>query len=303
MQAFGSLNSVIANAGIHRSNTLLDITDEELDLMIQTNIYGTVNTLREAVPHLIEAGGGTVVINASDQWFVGKAHSFAYGLTKGALGQITRSLSIDLGPKNIRVNAVCAGTIHTPLVDNLFQKFAEVNHCSIDDYWREENALYARGSVGKPEEVAEMIYFHLFPGIRCFQFLHRRPLPGRRRVSCTLIPRRKDFKITDGETPHRPHTDAGETAPSSRIFSVFSPFFPRFGTEKTQEKFREHPGEGGSLPVVCMRSVRSLPLEKPITVFPRGDNFYCIKKRQISLLLPSDDKSPQVSFVGVVALV
>ena len=159
MQAFGSLNSVIANAGIHRSNTLLDITDEELDLMIQTNIYGTVNTLREAVPHLIEAGGGTVVINASDQWFVGKAHSFAYGLTKGALGQITRSLSIDLGPKNIRVNAVCAGTIHTPLVDNLFQKFAEVNHCSIDDYWREENALYARGSVGKPEEVAEMIYF------------------------------------------------------------------------------------------------------------------------------------------------
>lgn len=159
VQAFGSLNSVIANAGIHRSNTLLDITDEELDLMIQTNIYGTVNTLREAVPHLIKAGGGTVVINASDQWFVGKAHSFAYGLTKGALGQITRSLSIDLGPKNIRVNAVCAGTIHTPLVDNLFQKFAEVNHCSIDDYWREENALYARGSVGKPEEVAEMIYF------------------------------------------------------------------------------------------------------------------------------------------------
>ena len=159
VQTFGSLNSVIANAGIHRSNTLLDITDEELDLMIQTNIYGTVNTLREAVPHLIEAGGGTVVINASDQWFVGKAHSFAYGLTKGALGQITRSLSIDLGPKNIRVNAVCAGTIHTPLVDNLFQKFAEVNHCSIDDYWQEENALYARGSVGKPEEVAEMIYF------------------------------------------------------------------------------------------------------------------------------------------------
>ena len=159
VQTFGSLNSVIANAGIHRSNTLLDITDEELDLMIQTNIYGTVNTLREAVPHLIEAGGGTVVINASDQWFVGKAHSFAYGLTKGALGQITRSLSIDLGPKNIRVNAVCAGTIHTPLVDNLFQKFAEVNHCSIDDYWREENTLYARGSVGKPEEVAEMIYF------------------------------------------------------------------------------------------------------------------------------------------------
>lgn len=157
--AFGKLDSVFANAGIHRANTLLDIADEELDLMIQTNIYGTVNTLREAVPHIVEAGGGTVVINASDQWFVGKAHSFAYGMTKGALGQITRSLSIDLGPKNIRVNAVCAGTIHTPLVDNLFKKFAEKNHCTVDDYWREENKLYARGTVGRPEEVAELVYF------------------------------------------------------------------------------------------------------------------------------------------------
>lgn len=156
---FGRLNSVVANAGIHRCNTLLDITDEELDLMIQTNIYGTVNTLRETIPYIIEAGGGTVVINASDQWFVGKPNSFAYGMTKGALGQITRSLSIDLGPKAIRVNAVCAGTIRTPLVDNLFQQFADVNHCSIEDYWKEENKLYARGSAGEPGEVAEMIYF------------------------------------------------------------------------------------------------------------------------------------------------
>lgn len=156
---FGALNSVFANAGIHRCNTLLDITDEELDLVIQTNIYGTVNTLREAVPHIIKSGGGSVVINASDQWFVGKAHSFAYGLTKGALGQITRSLSIDLGKYGVRVNAVCAGTIHTPLVDNLFEKFSKVENKSVDEYWAEENALYARGKVGTPAEVAELVYF------------------------------------------------------------------------------------------------------------------------------------------------
>ena len=156
---FGPLNSVFANAGIHRCNTILDIADEELALMIQTNIYRTVNTLCESIPSLIEAGGGSIVINASDQWFVGKAHSFAYGMTKGALGQITRSLAIDLGPKNIRVNAVCAGTIRTPLVDNLFVKFAEENHCSVEDYWRRENALYMRGSAGRPEEVAEVVYF------------------------------------------------------------------------------------------------------------------------------------------------
>lgn len=159
VRQFGHLDAVFANAGIHRCNTLLDIADEELDMMIQTNIYGTVNTLREAIPHLIANGGGSVVINCSDQWFVGKPNSFAYGLTKGALGQITRSLSIDLGPKNIRVNAVCAGTIHTPLVDNLFDKFAKVEGKTIDDYWKDENALYARGKAGQPGEVAELVYF------------------------------------------------------------------------------------------------------------------------------------------------
>ncbi|MDO5322329.1 MAG: SDR family oxidoreductase [Bacteroidia bacterium] len=156
---FGSLDSVFANAGIHRCNTLLDVSDEELDLMIHTNIYGTVNTLREAVPEIIKSGKGSIVINASDQWFVGKPNSFVYGLTKGALGQITRSLSIDLGKYDIRVNAICAGTIMTPLVDNLFEKFAEVENKTIDDYWMEENKLYARGSAGKPEEVAELVYF------------------------------------------------------------------------------------------------------------------------------------------------
>lgn len=53
---------------------------------------------------------------------------------------------------DIRVNAVCADTIRTPLVDNLFVKFAEENHCSIEDYRRKENALYMRGSAGQPKE-------------------------------------------------------------------------------------------------------------------------------------------------------
>lgn len=156
---FGSLDSVFANAGIHRSNTLLDISDEELDMMIRTNIYGTVNTLRETVPEIIKAGGGTIVINCSDQWFVGKPHSFAYGLTKGALGQITRSLSIDLAKDNIRVNAICPGTIHTPLADGAFRQAEKAGKGSMEELWAEENALFARGKAGEPEEVAELVWF------------------------------------------------------------------------------------------------------------------------------------------------
>lgn len=156
---FGKLDSLFANAGIHRSNTMLNISDEMLDRIIQTNLYGTINTLREAVPHIIASGGGSVVINASDQVFVGKANSFAYGLTKGALGQMTKSLSIDLGKDKVRVNAVCAGTIRTPLSETILDNYARQNNISAEDCWQSESELYARGSVGEPMEVAELVYF------------------------------------------------------------------------------------------------------------------------------------------------
>lgn len=159
LERFGAINSLFANAGVHGANTVLDITDEEFDRIIGTNIYGTCNTLRQITPQIINAGGGSIVINASDQFFVGKPNSFAYGLTKGALGQIVRSLAIDLGPKGIRVNGICAGTIRTPLADKIFNQFAVINNCTLDDYWKEEDKLYARGSAGKPEEVAELVYF------------------------------------------------------------------------------------------------------------------------------------------------
>lgn len=158
-EALGPISALFCNAGIHRCNTMLDIDLEEFDLMIHTNIYGTFYTMRAVVPYMVANGGGAIVINDSDQWFVGKPNSFAYGLTKGALGQITRSLSVDLGPKQIRVNAICAGTIRTDLVDNLFVDFAKKEGCTLDEYWARENRLYARGKAGQAEEVAELVFF------------------------------------------------------------------------------------------------------------------------------------------------
>ena len=160
---FGALHSVFANAGIHRSNTLLSITDEELDLMVQTNIYGTVRTLQETVPALARSGGGSIVINCSDQWFIGKPNNFAYGLTKGALGQITRSLSIDLAAQGIRVNAVCPASIHTPLLDDALQRASQRQHIPLERLYAEEDGDYARGTMGTPQEVAALVFFLASP--------------------------------------------------------------------------------------------------------------------------------------------
>lgn len=152
--AFGPLGIVFANAGIHRFNSILDVTDADLDLLVDINIKGTVRTLAGTVPRLVAAGGGAVVINASDQALIGKRNSLVYGLTKGALGQMTKSLALDLAPHRVRVNAVCPGTIRTPLTDAIFDRLPDPSAA-----WAAEAATYPAGRVGTPEDVAELVVF------------------------------------------------------------------------------------------------------------------------------------------------
>lgn len=157
--AFGGLRTVFACAGIHHSDTLLDVTEDDLRRVMDINVTGTFRTLRATVPHIIAGGGGAVVINASDQSLIGKRHSFAYGLTKGALGQMTKSLALDLAEKGVRVNAICPGTIRTPMVDAIFERCSARGDGSVEALWAEEESLFPLGRVGRPEEVARLVYF------------------------------------------------------------------------------------------------------------------------------------------------
>lgn len=155
---FGTLGILIVNAGIYRSNTILDISDEDLDLIIDVNLKGAVFTLREGIGRFEK--GGAVVIIASDQALVGKKNSFAYGMTKGALGQITKSTALDLASRGIRVNAVCPGTIDTPMANTAFQQYAD-RHCqgNVKSVKEGDIATHPMGRWGRPEEVAQLVYF------------------------------------------------------------------------------------------------------------------------------------------------
>ncbi len=151
---FGRLSVVVANAGVHRSNTVLDISDEDLNLILGVNLIGAINTLRESAPRLLASKGGAIIIMASDQALIGKRNSFAYGLTKGALGQLTKSMALDLGPHGVRVNAVCPATIRTPLTEAIFSRKADPRAA-----WAHESDIHPLKRVGEPEEVAELVCF------------------------------------------------------------------------------------------------------------------------------------------------
>ena len=160
VERFGKLDIIFANAGIHRLNTILNLTEEEWDLIMDTNLKGLVFTLREVVPYLIENGGGAIVLMGSDQCFIGKRGQLAYGASKGAIGQIAKSLALDLADKNIRVNAVCPGTIKTPPVEAAIQRWADrMPGLDAAQILAMEASNYPMGRIGLPGEVAELVYF------------------------------------------------------------------------------------------------------------------------------------------------
>jgi NADP-dependent 3-hydroxy acid dehydrogenase YdfG len=108
---FGRLDSVVPNAGIGLYGGILDQTDEQLAEMMDTNYAGTVWTVRAAVPTLVAAGGGDIVIVSSVAGFRGGSDEAVYAGTKHAQVGLAGSLDRELREQGIRVTLICpAGT-------------------------------------------------------------------------------------------------------------------------------------------------------------------------------------------------
>ena len=111
LQKWGRLDSVVPNAGIGMYGGILDKTDDELAEMMDTNYAGTVWSVRAAVPTLLAAGGGDIVIVSSVAGFRGGEDEAVYAGTKHAQVGLAGSLDRELREKGIRVTLICpAGT-------------------------------------------------------------------------------------------------------------------------------------------------------------------------------------------------
>lgn len=110
---FGSLDIVVANAGVGSYGPFLELPDEELDEIIDVNVKGTFNTLRAALPHLIRSGEGDVVTLASEAGRRGLPFEATYCSSKFAQVGLTRALDHELRPHGVRCTNVCPGGVAT----------------------------------------------------------------------------------------------------------------------------------------------------------------------------------------------
>ena len=163
IQKFGRIDNVFANAGIHRSNSIFSITEEDWDLVLDTNLKSIVFTVKYCIPHILKQKVGSVVLMGSDQSIIGKPNNLAYGATKGAIAQITKSLALELASNNVNVNTVCPGTILTPLTKkNIIRWANEEFNGNVEEATKAESERFPVKRLGTPEEVADLVYFFAF---------------------------------------------------------------------------------------------------------------------------------------------
>ena len=113
LDAHGRLDTIVVNAGIGIYGGIMDMTDEQVQEMIDTNVTGTVWPIRAAVPALLDGGGGDIVIVSSVAGIRGAGDEAVYAATKFAQVGLAGALDRELRAKGIRVSAICPGGVAT----------------------------------------------------------------------------------------------------------------------------------------------------------------------------------------------
>lgn len=142
-----SIDIAVNNAGISYVGLLQDMTDEDWDRVISTNLSSCFYVSRAVLPSMISKKSGKI-INISSVWGkVGASTEVAYSASKGGINAFTKALAKEVAPSNISVNAVACGFIDTDMNRNLSEE--------------EKESLFEEIPAGRPgqtEEVAELVY-------------------------------------------------------------------------------------------------------------------------------------------------
>jgi NAD(P)-dependent dehydrogenase (short-subunit alcohol dehydrogenase family) len=151
--AFGTVHSLAVSAGIQRYGTAVTTTDDQWDEVMGVNLKGAWNAARACLPY-IRKQGGSIVNVSSVQALASQQNVLAYTASKHGLIGITRSMAMDFAKDGIRVNAVCPGTVDTPML--AWAASLDPNPQSVYDAC---NAMHPIGRIAQPREIGEIVAF------------------------------------------------------------------------------------------------------------------------------------------------
>ena len=150
--AFGRLDILVSGAAPHDpGGTVVDTSPAEWDRVVAVNLTGSFLLCRAALPLMIEGGGGSVILIASQLGRVGSAGRAAYCATKGALIQLAKVMAIDHAAQNVRVNTLSPGAVETERLTRRYGSFAAARAAI--------GPKHVLGRLGQPSEIAAAAVF------------------------------------------------------------------------------------------------------------------------------------------------
>lgn len=147
IEKYNKIDLLVNNAGISYVGLLTDMTIEDWNNIIRTNLTSVFNCCNLAVPHMVKEKSGHI-INISSMWGLsGASCEVAYSASKGGVNTFTQALAKELAPSNISVNAIACGTVNT-----------EMNACFSEEELESLCNDIPIGRMASPDEIADMIY-------------------------------------------------------------------------------------------------------------------------------------------------
>jgi meso-butanediol dehydrogenase / (S,S)-butanediol dehydrogenase / diacetyl reductase len=148
----GPVDLLVNAAGVSSFGTADTIDEAEWDRVLDINLKGTWIVARAVLPGMVAKGGGSIVNLASVEGIEGGQSQTAYNASKGGVVLLTRSMAVDYGPHNVRVNCLCPGMIQTPMT-------APLQDSGLRPVLEWFEAQHLLGRCGQPEEVAAAALF------------------------------------------------------------------------------------------------------------------------------------------------
>ena len=146
LKEYGNIDILVNNAGISQTKLFTDISDTDWNMMIQTNLTSNFYTIQEVLPTMIHNKNGDI-INISSIWGVtGGSCEVHYSAAKAGLNGLTKALAKELGPSNIRVNAIAPGIIETDMTSDYSE-----------EEWNNIKNQIPLEKIGRPENIAKCV--------------------------------------------------------------------------------------------------------------------------------------------------